>query len=431
MTYDRLIHEYLDEGLSEPMQEQLFGQLSSNAELRNEFNKQMKLHLLAKDDFEDFAPPTELTNRVFTTAGFSAPFASLPGFKVSYLFGLLPILLILFTFTDVNENAHNNLANNSEQIQDKSQTQNNKIAVSTIGSSIIEDVSNSKSSNLEATNSNNISNNSGNNLDNNSANKSNFIAGNSNNKRNNSISENNRNGKVTSDSDKKEITYLYERNMDFEGRPAFIISSSKLKESLVSITKINQPVININSPSVDNSFVLNTGNNSIDDDNTSMALIAKGINNSSLYQNISNYNLPIANYALALVYKFENNWAILAEFSNENYFQEFQNVNSDGINYTTRQNPSLMIISAGLKYTAKDLFNSNLIYPYVQLNAGYTSIGIVSKLVAGLEYRISDKISLMPSYEFSNLAYSNQLGNYFAFNNGFSLGLTYNFNERK
>lgn len=43
MTYDRLIHDYLDEGLSDTMQESLFNELANNSELRNEFNKQLKL----------------------------------------------------------------------------------------------------------------------------------------------------------------------------------------------------------------------------------------------------------------------------------------------------------------------------------------------------------------------------------------------------
>jgi len=49
MTYDRLIHDYLDEGLSDTMQESLFNELANNSELRNEFNKQLKLQQMAKE----------------------------------------------------------------------------------------------------------------------------------------------------------------------------------------------------------------------------------------------------------------------------------------------------------------------------------------------------------------------------------------------
>jgi len=427
MTFERLIHDYLDEGLSEPMQEVLFGQLSSNSELRIEFNKQMKLHLLAKDDFENIAPPTELTNKVFLNAGFSAPFPSLPGFKISYLFGLIPILFALYFLTDIDNNINRDLASeNSISIQSGNKA---------INSNILGVNSSNSNSDIIANDEINKSNNSENGLVNsiNNSNKifrgkSSFVASNKENTSNSKKS--NQSFSQSNDSD-EHITYLHERNMDFMGRPSFIISSSPIKESLISVTKVNQPVININSPSIDNSFVMSANNRNIGDDITSMAIIIKGINNSSLNQNIASATLPIANYAFAIVYKFENNWAILAEYSKENFFQEFQNTNADGINYTTKQNPSLSIISAGLRYTAKDMFNSNIIYPFLQANAGYTTIGAVSKLIAGLEYRVTNELSIIPSYEFSNLVYANQFGNYFAFNNGFSLGLSYNFNERK
>ena len=43
MSYDLLIHEYLDTGLDEARQEALFAEIAKNPELRNEFNSQLKL----------------------------------------------------------------------------------------------------------------------------------------------------------------------------------------------------------------------------------------------------------------------------------------------------------------------------------------------------------------------------------------------------
>src|SRR5690606_12943052 len=100
MTYERLIHDYLDVGLDDNMQASLFNELAINPNLRSEFNKQMKIHLIAKENFDNIAPPADLTNRVFMNAGFSAPFASVPGFKFNYLFGLLPVLLLLFAVSN-------------------------------------------------------------------------------------------------------------------------------------------------------------------------------------------------------------------------------------------------------------------------------------------------------------------------------------------
>lgn len=73
MSYQKLIHEYLDEGLESPREDVLFAELSSNPEMRGEFNQQVKLHTLAKNDMGTISPPVESTNMIFTTLGFSIP----------------------------------------------------------------------------------------------------------------------------------------------------------------------------------------------------------------------------------------------------------------------------------------------------------------------------------------------------------------------
>lgn len=71
MSYQKLIHEYLDQGLKGPQEEVLFAELSSSTELRTEFNQQVKFHSLVQSDMATIAPPLETTETLFASLGFS------------------------------------------------------------------------------------------------------------------------------------------------------------------------------------------------------------------------------------------------------------------------------------------------------------------------------------------------------------------------
>jgi hypothetical protein len=73
MDYSKLIHEYLDGELNTPLEDALFAGLSTNTELRTEFSQQIKLHIVAQNDMGAISPPTESTNKIFSSLGFSIP----------------------------------------------------------------------------------------------------------------------------------------------------------------------------------------------------------------------------------------------------------------------------------------------------------------------------------------------------------------------
>ena len=73
MSYQKLIHEYLDEGLESPSEDILFAELNSNPLMRDEFNQQVKLHVIAQNDMGTISPPVESTNMIFSTLGFTIP----------------------------------------------------------------------------------------------------------------------------------------------------------------------------------------------------------------------------------------------------------------------------------------------------------------------------------------------------------------------
>lgn len=424
MTYDRLIHDYLDEGLSDTMQESLFNELANNSELRNEFNKQLKLQQMAKETFENTAPPVDLTNKIFTSVGFSAPYASVPGFKLSYIFALIPFLML--TIGIANYDFLDSILNNDDNVVKNERLLQNDLT--NANSSGAEGNSNSKGSSqevklafaqIEKNDNSNI--NSLTKRNNVNYSKSNGVRLSSNSTSSNSNSE-----KFAKDN----ISYLHELNMDYEGKPFFYISSSEMARNNVKILNLNTPSVISNQPILINQENINGANNLLMADNSRMSISARAINNSSLYKSDFFTNIPVANYAVNLSYKLDKDWALYAEYSNENYYQEFQNSNSSGLNFETKQNPVINVLSVGVRHNLNEMFNSNKIFPYVQLGAGYTTIGPVAKLLTGLEIRITNNISFVPSYEFSSLIFKNQTGTYYSFNNGFSLGLNYNFWDR-
>jgi hypothetical protein len=73
MNNSKLIHDYLDGKLQQPGQDMLFAELANNAELRNEFNQQMKMHMIAQNDMAMISPPAAATNAIFAELGFSIP----------------------------------------------------------------------------------------------------------------------------------------------------------------------------------------------------------------------------------------------------------------------------------------------------------------------------------------------------------------------
>jgi hypothetical protein len=83
MSYNKLIHDYLDGELGQTQQDMLFAELAHNADARHEFNQQMKLHRIAQNDMSVIAPPVATTNAIFSQLGFSIPPAGFAGGNAS------------------------------------------------------------------------------------------------------------------------------------------------------------------------------------------------------------------------------------------------------------------------------------------------------------------------------------------------------------
>lgn len=73
MEQTRLIHDYLDGELEASQQDLLFKELANNSELRHEFNSQLKIHTIVKNDLATVNAPVETTNAIFSQLGFHIP----------------------------------------------------------------------------------------------------------------------------------------------------------------------------------------------------------------------------------------------------------------------------------------------------------------------------------------------------------------------
>lgn len=73
MTYNKMIHDYLDTGLAQPEEDALFQALASDQALRGDFSQQLSIIKIAANDMNSISPPIETTNAVFSSLGFTIP----------------------------------------------------------------------------------------------------------------------------------------------------------------------------------------------------------------------------------------------------------------------------------------------------------------------------------------------------------------------
>jgi hypothetical protein len=73
MSYNKLIHDYLDTGLAQPQEDALFNALAADQNLRANFGQQLSIMKIAANDMNSISPPIEATNAVFSSLGFTVP----------------------------------------------------------------------------------------------------------------------------------------------------------------------------------------------------------------------------------------------------------------------------------------------------------------------------------------------------------------------
>lgn len=99
MNYQELIHKYIDGDLSAEEETQFFSEMSSNGNMRTEFQEQMRLHRLAHSDMAATSVPPELTSSVFGSLGVPLPEIPVENTAVSSASatGKFPLIPVLYT----------------------------------------------------------------------------------------------------------------------------------------------------------------------------------------------------------------------------------------------------------------------------------------------------------------------------------------------
>jgi hypothetical protein len=130
------------------------------------------------------------------------------------------------------------------------------------------------------------------------------------------------------------------------------------------------------------------------------------------------------NMTMDVKYNFSNGVSIGADIRNETFFQKFDFYDTFAQYTIIEQQPNFTTfsINAAYKYLSGGTIN-----PFSQISIGVNEVGIVSRLMIGTSYRISDNFALHLSTEFSNLSYKYRENIFNSQKIGFNYGLSYQF----
>lgn len=424
MQYDRLIHEYLDEGLDNVREETLFTALAANPEVREEFNKQVKLQMAAQSDMGSITPPIESTYGVFSSLGFSIPskeylnkfggngsnnpskYAAALNFWKRNL-TTMSIILILTSFSGYvgykaatgggifgfgGEKSEISKENeipitgsfdiyNDDITADKNYSDGDLHASNSSGKNGIAQVS------TESQNSSNASI---------AANKRRNITGASANSNENlEKSGISNDGVILSDdlANGLPVVFLSEsgKMLQYDNKYAYGFGGSENN----SAKTVKAVVINPGFGQFGETSSLPLLIPQIDE--TRFIFQVRGLNES--------FNEPSAltdnfkgNLSFAFYYKPDENHGLGIEAGWENFKQEFDR-NIGGKEYKQSQNPMLFWYGLSYRYTAIDLLVPYIFFPYGQVFVGGASTGAVLRTQAGFQFRLHQNVTFLFGYE--------------------------------
>lgn len=440
MSYEKLIHEYLDTGLDETAEQSLFAEVSKNSEVRTEFNHQVRLNNIASKDMQTIMPPSELTKDVFSTLGFTPP-ASNPVIPVaslssslkkyaSHLFtAIIGATFSYFLFTNISGTTSSEL--NKPQLSElNSSVGNNSESSNSMELSFISGVNSRNINNIELvkpTEANKLGKSNYNNYNNNNdqAQKTNTKAENQtefslmDSFKANMPSENYNNNNEKS---------FFDELVDNLGNVisnGLLINSTSPEEILSENTNAN---IDYNSNNGIDQNLLSNNSQDIEIIETEWTVQLRVLSGKSTPDvNLNTEAEFFDNISLSVLYDVNYDFYVGAEFGKEKYGLEY-NRTIAGSNQLEAKNPSLFWYGANVKYMPSTLFANQYFNPYAQIGIGASSIGPMARGQAGFYLRPDARFSLLLGFEFSKLWYkSNEDVWYNSFNQGYSLGINYNF----
>lgn len=431
MSYNRLIHDYLDGALDQTSEEALFAHLSGDSGLRSEFNLQMKLNKLVTADLGRVTVPSELTGAVFARVGFATA-ANVPmayqdkspnDFAKRYS-GFVLLLLLLFTgissiyllnqnnalkdivsnkdgakSVPVTESYSSNESNyeaNSQLIASENSQMNSEINSNSAkfgdkqsdlrnsGSNLYGSNKRGRNSELQVTQTNNKL----------MANSSDFS---------NEFSSN-ANGYITS-TDRIAVT-----NSEINMHHPLSIFSEGLKSNYGQINDYNPIANQYTSNSMFQDLILRK-----------WSFQLRHISNQGNYPAVSvgSDNNFLADNSIGFWYNYSPSLSFGIESGVEKFTQEFVYEN---LNYS--QAPMISWVGLSVKYNEEIIpfvFN-----PYISQSIAYTTVGMLSRTQGGLVFNVSSPLSLFVGAEWGVLLYNVSGNLYDSHKFGLTCGINFN-----
>lgn len=395
-TNSELISLLLDGQLDREQEKALYQNISSDSEMQEELQELLSIRESVKKDHEAYNPPAELTNKVFAGLGYSVPFASeaptaavTAGVFTAGLFKkMLPyVALVVAGFSVIVFNQFR-----ADKTIETADTKAASVLASGVSevSSLIDESFNSPSDNTIA------SDNSSNIATANKENKSNFVFSNNHNS-NNSNSEN-----ISSNAD-----IAIDRKLDK------MIGNSYPANSTYRFDKIM-----IEKTGMVNSF---SNFNNFD---SYWYVQAMGIFAGSMAEN----NLPTQSSAIwsninfGIFRQLNNSFSLGVQFGMEPY-NIYQTDNND-VAYLNSKDVFWVTLAGRYDMKFASLYS---VTPYVSLAAGGSTVGFMSRGMAGLNYRFENlPLDLNIGYETSLINYS-VFKDYTATKNGIVAGFNIRF----
>jgi len=424
MNNSKTIHDYLDGELSSTRQDALFAELAKDSALRDEFNQQMKLHMISQSDMALISPPAATTNAIFANLGFTIPPSAgnslasdstvsggglaatvimfLKRHAANVMTAVLSAVLtglIIYFLIDYNFGNNSNFAANQDM--------KNYPAVASSGSSPVTVIPSIDQSGISEADVSRIVNDA----------MSKYMTEINNHYQNyyaalqeqrlNDVSEPN------STSNQPNVIYVpYEKY--FTNTP---VESDYNRE----------PVINSNLGN-DNVLTSTASINPVASYETDYTVYLRGYSaKSNVNVNVPSQSNPwFINMGLGAAYNINNEHRVGVEIGQEAYPQVFQR-SSWGEELTFYQNPVLFWYGATYRYSMTDIIIPDVLYPYAQVMGGFTEVGPVGRAQLGLSYRPDERVSFNLGLEGSGLWYNVDNTIYNTKKFGFTYGVSINY----
>lgn len=433
MNYSKLIHDYLDEGLDGSLEDMLFEKLASNAELRQDFNQQMKIHLLSNADMASIAPPAAITSAVFANLGFTAPAnvsygsqqnrftAFFKRYGISILAGIVGLMIVGAGFKYFNSIGvgSSNLAQNTMAVE-----------TNRANSSSLSDNNDSEIPVVSSYNSDALADNSsesGNAIDNGTINRvSNHSLRNSNNVNRSDLSRKKSMVSLASIENDRQVNGLENQgnqngyNNELQNNYSTIRLSSA-NNGIASTRNENGfgNITNRKNIGLKNSFSttpFNGNNDYSKPELTNWIVVASYIGTSDVngdFRDNTGISRNKNDFSMRGYYKLSDDFYLGVEFGKERFNQDFY-TNNGKIHY--QQSPELWYYGVTSMYAWHNAFTvPNVIYPYGSLFVGSNSAGMVTKLQSGISWGFLSYASMNFGAEYSYLLYPSD-GNFFGNN---------------